>query len=319
MPKQPWTAKLLRCFLSAVVGSALLTNSAKAESTQTAVSSGPNFAPANAAAPEVAAPKPPWGRVVLVGASVSAGFTESEPFGGPKTPQYRLSRYLNAALRVPHEPVRSLANPMFFLNPDQEARKQLDQALKAKPTLVAGLDFLFWFCYGEGPSDADRARRFEQGLKLLEAVSCPLVLGDIPDASIALNTALSEEQIPSQAAILAANRRLKQWAAERPQVAIVPLSGIMRSVTANQALTVHAHTVVAGKSRHLVQSDRLHPSPSGCAILALSVLDSFVAGRPTLAASDVCWDPEEVLRAVAKTSPAASGSGARAPAAPAQH
>ncbi len=305
--KRPGGKSVLRFFISVVAGSLLLSGTAQADDS-----------PAAAAAPVVAPAKPPWGRILLVGASVSAGFTESEPLGGPKTLQYRLSRYLDAALRMPHEPVRSLATPLFFFGPEAEGRKQIEQALKAKPTLVAGIDFLFWFCYGAGPTDADRARRFEEGLKLVEAVSCPLLLGDIPDASGALNSALSEEQIPSPTAIAAANRRLREWAATRRQVSIVPLSGIMRSVAANQALTVHAHTVAAGKSQVLLQSDRLHPSPSGCAILALSALDSFVAKQPALSAAAVCWDPTEVLHAVVKPARAAAGSGAKAQAAPAQ-
>src|SRR5688572_1364946 len=86
----------------------------------------------------------PWERVVMVGASVSAGFTASEPLGGPSTPQYRLSRYVDAALLVPHEPVQNLANTLFFIQPELLGRQQIDAALKARPTLVLGVDFLFW-------------------------------------------------------------------------------------------------------------------------------------------------------------------------------
>lgn len=260
----------------------------------------------NAPARAVSPAQPPWGRIVLIGASVSAGFTESEPLGGPQTKRVRLSRYLDAALRVPHEPVRSFANPMFFFQPEAEARKQLFLATNATPTLIVGVDFLFWFCYGDGPTDAARARRFEQGLSLLEPVTSPLLLGDIPDASIALDAALSQEQIPSAAAIAAANRRLKEWAARHPQVTIVPLASLMRSVTANQALRIHAHEVPAGRTRALLQTDKLHPSPAGCAILALTTLDAFIAARPTLPPADVCWDPTEVLHTVLPPSPASA-------------
>src|SRR5438067_1366280 len=77
------------------------------------------------------AAKPPWGRIVMVGASASAGFTESEPLGGPKTEQYCLSHYLDAALLVAHEPVQNLANTMFFIQPEAAGRFQIDQTLKA--------------------------------------------------------------------------------------------------------------------------------------------------------------------------------------------
>src|SRR5262245_56426743 len=60
-------------------------------------------------APSVgASAKLPWGRIVMIGASASAGFTESEPLGGPKTLQSRPSYYLDAALSVAHEPVQNL-------------------------------------------------------------------------------------------------------------------------------------------------------------------------------------------------------------------
>ncbi len=252
-------------------------------------------APESTAAATTAA-KPPWGRIVVVGASASAGFTESEPFGGPNTPQYRLSRYLDAALRVPHEPVRNLATTMFFLQPEAEGRKQIDQALRVGPTLVVGLDFLFWFCYGDGRTDAERLGRFEQGLKMLETLQCPLVIGDIPDASAAANRVLTPEEMPSAEAMSAANRRLKEWAASRKQVSVLPLARFMRMVMADQPLTIRGYTLPEGKTRLLLQSDKLHPSASGCAFLALTVLDTFLSNRPILSAGEVRWDPEEVLR-----------------------
>src|SRR5438093_1486310 len=256
----------------------------------------PTPASAPSAPADSPAAKPPWGRIVMVGASASAGFTESEPLGGPKTQQYRLSRYLDAALLAAHEPVQNLANSMFFIQPEAAGRYQIDQALKARPTLVVGIDFLFWFCYGEDPTDKDRLQRFEKGLKLLEAVQCPLILGDIPDASGASNDMLPADQIPSAETMSAANRRLKQWAATRRQVVIVSLSGFMRTAMADQALTIHGHTVPEGKTRDLLQSDKLHPSAFGSAVLALAILDAFQPTRPADSAAEVRWNPKEIFR-----------------------
>src|SRR5437879_6415099 len=196
--------------------------------------------------------KSPWGRIVMIGASATAGFTESEPLGGPTTPQYRLSRYVDAALLAPHEPVQTLAHTMFFMDAEATGRDPIDRALKARPTLVVGIDFLFWFCYGDGPTEKDRLQRFETGLKLLEAVHCPLVLGDIPDASGASNDMLPADQIPSAETITAANRRLKEWAAARRQVVLVSLSDFMRNVMANRAITIHGRTLSAGETRVLL-------------------------------------------------------------------
>jgi hypothetical protein len=247
---------------------------------------------------ETATTKPPWGRIVMVGASATGGFTESEPLGGPTTWQYRLSRYVDAALSVPHEPVQNLGDRLFFVQPEAAGRYQIEQALKAQPTLVIGIDFLFWFCYGDGSADKDRLQRFEKGLKLLEDVRCPLVLGDIPDASGASNDMLLAEQIPSVEAMFASNRRLREWAATRKHVVIVSLSGFMRTVMADHALTIHGYTFPEGKTGMFLQSDKLHPSPAGCAVLALAILDAFQSTRPAHTASEVRWNPREVFRLV---------------------
>jgi hypothetical protein len=255
----------------------------------------------------------------MVGASVSAGFIASEPLGGPNTPQYRLSRYVDAALSVPHDPVQNLASALFFVQPELVGQQQIQEAVKAQPSLVLGVDFLFWFCYGEGSTDVERLKRFEKGLKMLEAFRCPLVLGDIPDASAAVNGMLRPDQIPSAKAMSAANRRLKEWAATRPQIGVLPLSAFMRTVQANQSLTVHGYNLPEGKTRILLQEDKLHPSPPGCAVIALAALDAFQATRPAGPdASGIRWDPKEIFRRVANPprGPAMKPSKPATPAAP---
>ena len=244
--------------------------------------------------------KSPWERIVMVGASATAGFTMSEPFGGTNTAQYRLNRYVEAALLAPHEPVTNLASALFFLQPEAAGRSQIDLALKLKPTLVVGVDFPFWFCYGDVRTNEGRVQRFEKGLRLLENIPCRLVLGDIPDASAAANGILSASQIPSIEVMVAANRRLKEWAAARPQVVVFPLASFMRAAMANQALTVHGNILPAGETRMLLQDDKLHPSASGCAALAVAVLDVVQSKEPAPSTAGVRWDPKEVFRQVAK-------------------
>jgi hypothetical protein len=246
--------------------------------------------------PAQAQEKAPWAHIVIIGASVSHGFTGSEPFGGPKTREYALERYFNAALLAPHEPPQNLANSLFFMLPDDMGHTQIRQAMTNHPTLVIGIDFLFWFCYGHGLTDQDRLVHFDKGLKLLEQVDCPLIIGDLPDASAAIYRMLSPREMPSAKARAAANRRLTEWAARRKQVTVVPLAEFMRTVTANKALTLHGYALAGGSTRALLQGDLLHPSRRGCAVLAVSILDAFVAGRPDLDAAKVRWDPDEVLR-----------------------
>jgi hypothetical protein len=255
----------------------------------------------------------PFARVVLIGASASAGFTASEPLGGPNTAQYRLNRYIDAAIKAPHEPVGNLASTFFFLQPETEGKRQVELALDKRPTLVLGADFLFWFCYGEGPTDRDRLRRFETGLKLCEAFHCPLVLGDIPDASSALHRMLSPDEIPAASAISAANRRLKEWATARSNISILPLSNFMATVVANRALAVHGRALERGKTAILLQEDMLHPSPPGCAVLALLLLDAFRPNSSSLMTSQIRWDPKEVFRLAYPSAQPARGSPTEVP------
>ena len=112
----------------------------------------------------------------------------------------------------------------------------------------------------------------------------------------ASNDMLPADQIPSAETMSAANRQLKEWAASRRQVVIVSLSGFMPSAMANQALTIHGHTVPEGKPRDLLQSDKLHLSALGSAVLALAILGAFQSGRPAQSAAEIRWNPKEVFR-----------------------
>jgi hypothetical protein len=235
--------------------------------------------------------------VVIIGASASAGFVMTEPLGGPETTDCKLRFYLDAAIAAPHPRLRDFSTALMFLNPDALGPQQVDAAVAARPTLVIGVDFLFWSCYGRGLTDAGRLQHFEAGLKLLDQLHCPLVLGDLPDASAATNTGIISADMVADAAVrAAANQRLKTWAASRPRVAIVPLANFMKRVAANQSVIVHGRKFAAGKTRAFLQADELHPTPQGAALLALGIFDALVKRDPEFPASDLRWSQAEVFR-----------------------
>lgn len=239
----------------------------------------------------------PWSRIVIIGASASAGFVLAEPLGGTNTTNCKLRFYLDAAIAAPHGPLRDFSTALMFLNPEALSQQQIAAAVAAKPTLVVGVDFMFWYCYGDGLTDAARLRRFDEGLKLLDKIPCPLVVGDIPDASSATNTGIiGADQVADETVRAAANARLKQWAASRPEVVIVPLAKFMHDVAGDKKVTVHGVTFAAGKTRAFMQADKLHPTPPGAALLALGILDALAAGEPEFSAQDIRWDPGEVYR-----------------------
>lgn len=238
-----------------------------------------------------------WSRVVVIGASASAGFVLTEPFGGTNTACCKLHHYLDAAIVPPHAQVKNVATALFFLSPDALAAQETEAATNSHPTLVVATDFLFWFCYGQGDTDAERAEHFEAGLQALEKIRCPLLVGDIPDASSATNTGIiSAEQVPSETARLAANARLKSWAAKHSQVTIVPLAEFMLATKANAAIKIREISLPAGKTRALLQADGLHPNARGAAVLSLGVLDAFVKAHAKIPAKDIRWNIDAVLQ-----------------------
>jgi len=246
---------------------------------------------------DAGAAESPWNRIVIIGASASAGFVLTEPLGGPETTDCKLRFYLDAAITAPHAQPRDYSTALMFMNPDALGPQQVDAAVAARPTLVIGVDFLFWSCYGGGLTDAGRLQHFEAGLKLLDQLHCPLVIGDIPDASAATNTGIISADMVADAAVrAAANHRLKTWAASHPGVAIVPLADFMRRVAANQAVIVRGRKFAAGKTRAFLQDDALHPTPRGAALLALGIFDALVKRDPEFPASEIRWNQTEVYR-----------------------
>lgn len=233
----------------------------------------------------------PWSRVIVIGASASAGFVLSEPFGGPETDNCKPHQYIDAAIIPKHAPVKNFASAIFFLSADAMAEHQVEAATNQHPSLVVAADFLFWFCYGQGESDEERLSHFNDGLERLEKIHCPLLVGDVPDASSATNSGIiSPAQVASESCRLAANARLKKWASKHPDVTIVPLAEFMRATKANASIKIHDLTLPAGSTRALLQADGLHPNPRGARVLALGILDALVKSQKKFPAQDVRWN-----------------------------
>lgn len=247
--------------------------------------------------------------LVIIGASASSGFVPTEPFGGPKTPEYRLGNYLAAALVNPNTPMKSFATAAFFFEADKQAKTQIEDALAAKPRAVVGVDFLFWFCYGRVANEDERRARFERGLAYLEQLSCPLVIGDIPDASAAAGGMLNIKQVPPPESIAAANRRLAEWVSARKNVSLISLSTFMNACMEDRAFAIGPLAFPDGQTRKLLQSDKLHPARHGCAVLALAIMDALTKERGVIAQSDVRWDVEEIFQRAVKASAKPVGAG----------
>jgi len=210
----------------------------------------------------------------ILGASVSAGFgmflggTEDD---GPGMVGVRLADVVSAAA-PPGAVVSDWSTWLFFRNPVTIGPQAVERLAERSPDVVLAIDFLFWFAYGatdlEGAPIVEERQRhalFERGLELLETFEAPMVVGDLPDMRGADPRMLAERQIPDPPTLARLNARLRQWAATRESVALLPLETIRRTQLAAAPEVV----------KRRLQSDRLHPTFEGLvAILA--------AAAPTL-------------------------------------
>lgn len=239
------------------------------------------LASTQASAPALSAPSAPTlERVVILGASLSAGFGAQRTFVD----------VFQAALRAPPErPVVGLGNVLFFTSPLAIGEDQIAAALDLEPTLVVAVDFLFWFGYGSsnaegGPitAESQRLELLERGLELLTELECPLVLGDFPDMSAAVGTMLAPAQMPARTTLPLLSRRVREWAAARPATILLSLSELVPQLASKEEIRIGRHRFAAGS--RLLQDDHLHPTVQGLVLLAQLTGDELVAKqlvRPT--------------------------------------
>ena len=130
----------------------------------------------------------PLDRVVVLGASVSAGAGTAAELEVRR--DVGLGTFLAATYAaVPEEPPAptDLGSSYFFMDPRANGAKQIAGAREAEATVVVALDFLFWYAFGEKTRrDPRRARGLEDGLRALEKLECPIVLGNLPNIEHAL-------------------------------------------------------------------------------------------------------------------------------------
>jgi hypothetical protein len=87
----------------------------------------------------------------------------------------------------------------MFTDAPRIGKDQIEGVLKANPDIVVGIDFPFWFAYGFVGGEELKAReaKLDEGLNLLEKLTMPVLLGDLPDMTGAQKRMLSPTQIPS--------------------------------------------------------------------------------------------------------------------------
>lgn len=243
-------------------------------------------------------------RLHVIGASVSGGFRDgpltgaTEP-GDSVTLQHVLKAWCGEQARATtHAPLEMLA---MFTNPETIGKKQVEAALKAKPDAVLALDFPFWFAYGHVPGDdesAARRERFAKGLELLARFDVPVLVGDLPDMTGAARRMLAPAQIPSPGVLRELNADLAAFVAEHPNVRLVELAAIVKTMKEEGVALPLAEGAVPTPPGALLQGDRLHANRLGMAFLGFTLQpvlrQLFPEGHPLRAQA---WQLEEFIAA----------------------
>lgn len=263
---------------------------------QAAQQPAPPTAPAQGSTPAAEAPAPKAiDRISVLGASLSEGYGLEPEIGAPVW----LGTLVDVAVLPEHRPARHRSNLLFFVDPRGAATESVQEALADEPTLVVALDFLFWFGYGLVDAPEKRAENFEFGLKQLEAFTCPVLVGDLPDMSSALGGTpqmLQPEQIPARDVLAALNTRLREWAKPRANVVVFGLAELNARLRENREYHVRGNIYFPSELPDLFQSDKLHPTVSGTIAVWLAAADALVTARKDVLASWFVWDRVELYR-----------------------
>lgn len=247
------------------------------------------------------APDHDWGttfeRIAVVGSSSTAGFQVQTPGGAAA----RLADFLDAALEPEHTIAYDGGDLMMFLNPEALGGVQIQRALAADPTLLVGVDFLFWYFYGEGETTADRLERLEGGLAELARFDCTVVVGDLPYMIKAAGGMIPWAMMPDAEGFAPANARINEWAAARDNVVLVSLAKVHGQLDAGEAYARGSFVWDPATDGRLLQLDELHPNMPGTGALAIEILAALAMHEGATLESVARGTLEELVDEVNRT------------------
>jgi hypothetical protein len=205
---------------------------------------------------------------------------------------------IDTAIRGDHLPVMYGGDTMFFLSPSRAGHEVISLVIAERPTMVIGVDLLFWYAYGHRSGKnlhQKRMESLEEGLSELDRLDAYIVIGDIPDMHPAIGFMLSEDQVPSVETISAMNDRILAWASSRPRVAVMPLHALVERLYADQRIAIGQNTWPAGSRGRLLQGDMLHPTLDGMIAIAIEAALTAAESFPNIDEADFDLDAQSIL------------------------
>lgn len=226
-------------------------------------------------------------RIGVMGASVSAGFGTT----------LNLAAVLDKAVKGPHETV-DVSSSMIFMDPNHWGEHTVERFEIEEVTVAIGLDFFFWYAYGI-LSPEKRLALLEKGFAYADQIKCPMFVGDIPDMRESVGKMLLADQVPSKEELRALNKRLRKWADERPHVHIISLTQLIDDLKGGEPITLNGRSVTFKKGE-LVQSDQLHATNKGLAVLTIKILEELAIKYPTIDRKELVLDIDQLVELVEK-------------------
>ena len=146
---------------------------------------------------------------------------------------------------------------MFFRNSRANAESYIQQIIEFNPTLVIGIDFLFWFGYGSIPAGSDVENIQNEtvlnfALGLLDSINAPLVVGDLPDVREAVGRLLSQSQVPDERLLKLLNARIYSWAKQHGNVLVLPANEYWKRMMQDEEITILEYTWASRESNEII-------------------------------------------------------------------
>jgi hypothetical protein len=251
---------------------------------------------ANAAQDDEAKRPPVLKRVYVAGASVSDGFGLSKDL---KT-SIKLSHVFQASCKAVESEFLPLGDARFFLDPRGAGERIIKTAKDGEATCFVGVDFLFWYAYGM-KSEKLRVSYVDAALKALEELDCPVLLGDLPDMSIALEgnyfgrPMITPEMIPTKETLKTINEHLHAWTAERKDAHVVPLASLLKKIQSGKDIQLREVLYQPENLKELMQADLLHLTAEGSMAVCLLVGDLLVNQYEEVSVEDFVFDREDSM------------------------
>ncbi|MCK4872291.1 MAG: hypothetical protein KAS72_06165 [Phycisphaerales bacterium] len=247
-------------------------------------------------------------RVSVIGASASAGLGAQLVWTDSRTTHVTsvsMTDVIDATILCEHAPVRSHADTFFYTDPDEFGERFVAAAIQDNPTLVIGVDFLFWYAYGpvrvtggDTTELAVRMNRLERGFALAEQIDCPLVLGDLPDMHGAATWMLPPGLIPSEKVLTALNERVRQWATAQGNVILIPMAKLQGDINTGVEIRIGDNVWPAEEAGRLMLIDKLHPSAEGLVALGQLAIEGLLESSLDVSATDFRLSSKEVLATI---------------------